>query len=257
MFTLGMAGLWAWKQQLTRQLRTASADQRLEVCLKLERRLQLLEWVPSPPAQEDAGRCRREAAQRLWDFQKPGQALRLQEELVRSQASTTADLQRLQQWKGQMQRSALAAFEKGDLEQAVALLRLSANPGGDPGVASMVQQFQQIWAKNKADLERAEAQASKGQWWEAFSALNGLSHPYWRQRSLALRQTVEAGLAKEETKRVQSHGPLPYAISPKRLDVLIQKRVAAGVPEWQAFAEACRALGGRVVDGGPEATCKQ
>ncbi|MFM7640681.1 MAG: hypothetical protein ACKO45_03930, partial [Cyanobium sp.] len=65
-FTLGMAVLWAWKQQLTRQLRAASADQQLEICLQLERRLQTLEWVPSPPAPEDPGRCRREAAQRLW-----------------------------------------------------------------------------------------------------------------------------------------------------------------------------------------------
>ncbi|MFM7642025.1 MAG: hypothetical protein ACKO45_10815 [Cyanobium sp.] len=255
-FTLGMAGLWAWKQQLTRQLRAASADQRLEVCLQVERRLQSLEWVPSPPAQQDAGRCRREAAQRLWEAQKREQALGLQEELVRSQAATDGDLQRLRQWKAQLQRSALAAFEKGQLDQAVALLRLSAPRGGDPGVAAMVRQFQQIWAKNKADLERADVQASKGQWWEALAALNGLSHPYWRQRSLALRKTVEAGLAKQENKRVQSHGPLPYAIPRQRLDALIQKRVAAGVPDWQAFGEACRALGGRVVDAGPEATCQ-
>lgn len=255
-FAVGMAGLWAWKQQLTRQLRVASADQQLEVCLKLERRLQTLEWVPSPPAEEDAGRCRREAAQRLWRAQKQGPALLLQQDLVRSKASTPEDLKLLQQWKGQLQRSALAAFEQGDLEQAVALVRLSAPPGGDPGATAMVEQFQRIWAKNRADFERADALAAKSQWWEALSALNGLSHPYWRQRSLSLRTTVEAGLAKEETKRVQSHGPLPYTIPQKRLDALIQKRVAAGVPDWQAFGEACRALGGRVMDGGPEATCK-
>lgn len=255
-FTLAMGVLWAWKQQLTHQLRTASADQRLEVCLQLERRLQMLEWVPSPPAQ-DAGRCRREAAQQLWAAQKLEQALRLQQELVRSQAANEADVQRFQQWKGQLQRSALAAFERGNLEQAEVLLRLSAPHAGDPGVAAMLQQLRQIWAKNKADLERAEAMAAQRQWWEALSSLNGLSHPYWRQRSLPLRQTVEAGLAKEENKRVQAHGPLPYAIPQKRLDALIQKRVAAGVPDWQAFGEACRALGGRVVDGGPEATCQQ
>ena len=76
-FALGMTVLWAWKQQLTRQLRAASADQQLERCLQLERRLQALEWVPSPPAL-DAGRCRREAAERLWGAKKPQLALRLQ-----------------------------------------------------------------------------------------------------------------------------------------------------------------------------------
>ncbi len=254
-FTVGMALLWGWKQQLTRQLRAASADQRLEECLQLERRLQALEWVPSPPAQ-DGGRCRREAAQRLWGGQQQAQALRLQQELVLSKAVVPEDIQRLQQWKAQTQRSALRAFDGGDLGQALALLRLSDPTGGDPGIAAMVDQLQQTWGKNKADLERAEAMAAKKQWWEALSALNGLTHPYWRERSRRLRQTVEAGLAKVEKKRVEAHGPLPYAISRPLLDELVTKRVAAGVPDWQAFGEACRALGGRVVDSGPEATCQ-
>lgn len=254
--SLGMALLVGWKQQITRQLRAASADQRLEQCLQLERRLQALDWVPSP-VDQDAGRCRREAAQRLWAAQQKTQALRLQSELVASRTATPEDIDRLKEWKGQVQRSALAAFEAGNLDQALALLRQSDTAGGDPGVASMVNQFQQSWAKNQADLERAEALAAKGQWWDSLSALNGLSHPYWRQRSLSLRQRVEASLAKVEKKRVDTHGPLPYAVSPEKLDALVKKRVAAGVPDWQAFGEACRALGGRVVDGGPEATCER
>ena len=254
--TLGMALLWGWKQQLTRQLRAASADQRLEECLQLERRLQALEWVPSPPAQQDGGRCRREAAQRLWAGQSRVQALRLQQELVVSKAVLPEDFQRLQQWKGQLQRSALRAFEQGDFRQALELLRSTDTVGGDPGVAAMVDQLQQTWGKNKGDVERAQALAAKGQWWEALSALNGLSHPYWRQQSLLLRKTIETGLAKVEKNRVETHGPLPYKISRERLDELVRKRVASGVPDWQAFGEACRAMGGRVVDGGPEATCQ-
>ena len=254
--TLGISGLWVWKQQLTQQLRGASADLRIEECLLLERRLQFLEWVPSP-ATQDSGRCRREAAERLWEGQKQDQALRLQQELVTSKAATAQDIERLQQWKGGLQRFALQAFERGEIEQSLALLRLTDTAGGDPGVAAMVNQFQQTWGKNKLDLERASTLAAKGQWWEALSALNGLSHPYWRQKSLPLRQNVEAGLAKVEKKRVEVHGPLPYAISPKRLDELVKKRVAAGVPDWQAFSEACRALGGRLEDKGPEATCER
>jgi hypothetical protein len=254
-FALGMTGLWAWKQHLTRQLRAASADQQLEVCLRLEQRLQPLEWVPSPPA-DDPGRCRREAAERLWGAKKPELALRLQQDLVQSKASTSDDVQRLHQWRGELQRSALRAFEQGDLATALTQLRLSDSSGRDPGVKAMAAQLQEIWGKNRADLERAQGMATKKRWWEALSALNSLNHPYWRGRSLPLRKTVERNLAKVEKARVETHGPLPYAIPRERLDALVQKRVAAGVPDWQAFGEACRALGGRVVDGGPEATCE-
>ncbi|MEB3335422.1 MAG: hypothetical protein VKP70_10610 [Cyanobacteriota bacterium] len=254
-FALGMTVLWAWKQHLSRQLRAASADQQLEVCLQLERRLQPLEWVPSPPT-DDPGRCRREAAERLWGGKKTELALRLQQELVQSRAATSEDLERLHQWRGELQRSALRAFEQGDLARALTQLRLSDSSGRDPGVKAMTAQLQQIWGKNRADLDRAQAMASKNRWWEALSALNSLSHPHWREQSLPLRKIVERQLAKVEKARVETHGPVPYAISRERLDALVQKRMAAGVPDWQAFGEACRALGGRVVDGGPEATCE-
>ena len=253
-FALGMTVLWAWKQHLTRQLRAASADQQLERCLQLERRLQPLEWVPSPPA-ADAGRCRREAAQRLWETKRPDLALRLQEELVRSKAAIGDDLERLRLWRAELQRSALRAFDQGDLERALALLRLSDTSGGDPGVAAMTEQLRQIWGKNKAALERAEAMAARNKWWESLSALNAIHHPFWRDQSQPLRKRVEKGLAKVEKARVDTHGPLPFAIPRQKLDGLVRARVEAGVPEWQAFGEACRALGGRVVDGGPEATC--
>ena len=86
---------------------------------------------------------------------------------------------------------------------------------------------------------------------------NSINHPFWRDQSQPLRKQVERNLAKVEQARVDTHGPLPYAIPKQKLDALVRRRVEAGVPDWQAFREACRALGGRVVDGGPEATCEQ
>lgn len=255
-FSLGILLLAGWKQQLSRQLRAASADQHLETCLQLERRLQALQWLPGPVFQ-DAGRCRREAAVRLWSGGHPEQALRLQQELVTSPSATPEDIRRLQLWKNQIQRAALRTFQAGNLEQAVASMRLTDPTGRDPGVAAMVEQLQETWARNRADLARAESLAARKEWWEALSALNGLSHAYWRQRSLPLRKTVEAAVATLEKKRVDAHGPLPYAIPTKRLDALVKQRMAAGVPDWQAFSESCRALGGRVVEEGPEAACKQ
>ena len=159
-FALGMTVLWAWKQHLTRQLRDASADQQLDRCLRLERRLQPLEWVPSPPA-EDAGRCRREAAQRLWGAKNVALALRLQQELVRSSAATSEDLQQLRLWKAEVQRSALRAFDQGELERSLALLRLSDTAGGDPGVKAMTAQLREIWGRNAQEAEANSALARR------------------------------------------------------------------------------------------------
>lgn len=251
-----MAVLWAWKLHLTRQLRTASADLQLERCLQLERRLQPLEWVPSPPS-EDAGRCRREAAQRLWGSGKTDLALRLQQELVGSKVATSDDVQRLQQWRASVQRSALKAFDQGNLERALTLLRLSDTSDRDPGVAAMSAQLKQIWGTNKADLDRAEAMAAQSKWWDSLAALNAIQHPYWRDRGRPLRKRVEQQVAKLEQRRVDTHGPLPYAIPKDKLDALVRRQVEAGVPDWQAFRQACRALGGRVVEKGPEASCEQ
>ncbi len=255
-FALGMSLLWAWKQQLTRQLRAASADQQLERCLQLERRLQALEWVPSPPA-TDSGRCRREAAQRLWGAKKPDLALRLQQELVGSRAATSDDIEQLRLWKADLQKSALRAFDAGQLEQALALLRLSDRSGRDPGVAAMSEQLRQIWGTNQANLERARAMAAKNKWWQSLAALNAIHHPFWREQSQPLRKQVEQNLAKAEKERVDSHGPLPYGIPRDKLNALVQRQVEAGMPDWQAFRQSCRALGGRVVDKGPEALCER
>jgi hypothetical protein len=253
-----MTGLWAWKQHLTRQLRSASADLRLEQCLQLERRLQPLEWVPSPPSfSEDAGRCRREAAQRLWGQKRPDLALRLQQELVGSRAATSDDLERLRKWKADVQRSALKAFDQGGLERSLTLLRLSDTSGKDPGVAAMSTQLRQIWGSNQASLTRAQAMVAQGKWWDALAALNTIQHPYWRTQSQPLRKRVEQQVAKLEQRRIETHGPLPYAIPKSKLDALVRRQIEAGMPDWQAFRQSCRALGGRVVEKGPEATCAQ
>ena len=37
----------------------------------------------------------------------------------------------------------------------------------------------------------------------------------------------------------------------------MQRRISAGMDEWQAFQEACKELGGRVVEAGPESACQR
>jgi len=53
------------------------------------------------------------------------------------------------------------------------------------------------------------------------------------------------------------HGDLPHTVPADRLDALVQRRIAGGMDEWQAFREACNELGGRVVEAGPESACQR
>ena len=42
-----------------------------------------------------------------------------------------------------------------------------------------------------------------------------------------------------------------------QLDTLVRQRLAKGMDEWSAFQDACRALGGKVVEAGPETACQR
>jgi hypothetical protein len=42
-----------------------------------------------------------------------------------------------------------------------------------------------------------------------------------------------------------------------QLDAEVGRRIAAGMDEWKAFESACRDLGGKVVEAGPETACER
>ena len=63
-------------------------------------------------------------------------------------------------------------------------------------------------------------------------------------------------LRREDQQR-DSHGALPHTVSAAQLDQEVQRRIAGGMEEWKAFEEACRQLGGRVVEAGPESACQR
>ena len=96
-------------------------------------------------------------------------------------------------------------------------------------------------------------------WWEALDSLNRIDHPWWRQRSEPLREEVQRGLEKLKgaDREHDVHGSLPHTVSAEKLDALVQRRIAAGMDEWQAFQEACRELGGKIVEAGPESACQR
>jgi hypothetical protein len=62
---------------------------------------------------------------------------------------------------------------------------------------------------------------------------------------------------KEEEAEHDSHGSLPHTVPTAQLDTLVQRKLAQGLGEWQAFRSACADLGGRVVEAGPETACQR
>jgi hypothetical protein len=253
----GIATVYWWERQLPAQLRQAAADGRLEECLRYGDQLSALSWLPGRSAPEH-GRCRRERARQLWQQRRWGEALRLQQQLVGSTAATPIDRQQLQGWREKLHGQALGRFAAGDLQGALQTLHpLGEDRRGDG--RGIGDEMRAIWERNRQQLERADGLIGQARWWEALDALNRLDHPWWQARSADRRRRVSEGLARlrRQDQQHDSHGALPHTVPPAQLDQEVQRRIAGGMEEWQAFQEACRQLGGRVVEAGPESACQR
>jgi hypothetical protein len=253
----GIAAVYWWERQLPSQLSRAAEQGRLEDCLRYGDQLAALSWLPGRSAPEQ-GRCRRERAQQLWQARRWGEALRLQGQLVASSAGLPADGRRLQGWREQLHGQALGRFAAGDLEGALATLQPLGEDHRADGRA-IGDEMRAIWQRNRQQLERAERLVGEARWWEALDALNRLDHPWWQARSAEQRRRVSEGLARlrREDQQQDSHGEIPHTVPAADLDRQVRRRIAAGMDEWQAFQEACRQLGGRVVEAGPESACQR
>lgn len=253
----GIAAVYWWERQLPSQLRHAAEQGRLEDCLRYGDQLAALSWLPGRSAPEQ-GRCRRERAEQLWQARRWGEALRLQGQLVASSAGRPEDRRRLQDWREQLHGQALGRFAAGDLAGALATLQ----PLGEDHRADgrgIGDEMQAIWQRNRQQLERAKRLVNEARWWEALDALNRLDHPWWQARSAEQRRRVSEGLARlrREDQQQDSHGEIPHTVPAADLDRQVRRRIAAGMNEWQAFQDACRQLGGRVVEAGPESACQR
>jgi hypothetical protein len=154
-----------------------------------------------------------------------------------------------------LQHEALHRFNRGDPEGAVAALAPlgKTNPSE---AAALRQALRSNWNRNRLEAKRAERLAAAGQWWEALDSINRLDHPWWQRRSQALRHRVEQGAAALEQEHHQhSHGPAGAGVDIERLDAEVQKRLQLGKPQWRAFVEGCEAVGGEVLEEGPEVNC--
>ena len=154
-----------------------------------------------------------------------------------------------------LRQEALGRFSRGDPEGAMAALAplRQTNPNE---AAALGEALRSNWNRNRLEAARAERLAKAGQWWEALDTLNRLDHPWWQRHSQALRRRVEQGAAALEQEHHQhSHGPGPAGVDTEQLDAEVKRRLQGGQPQWQAFVEGCAAVGGQVLEEGPEVNC--
>jgi len=186
--------------------------------------------------------------------------MKLQLQLVNSSASRPHDQQQLVQWQRQLESRALGLFQQGDLQAALVLLAaINADHRSDG--AALGDNLRDSWTRNRLLRDRGQQLIKQQRWWEALDALNRIDHPWWKVQSKALRLQVQkgiAGLRRQEDREHESHGDTnPSNVSIAALDALISRKIAAGMDDGQAFERACRELGGKVVETGPESACRR
>jgi hypothetical protein len=255
----GVAGAYWWEKQLPQRLEQAASNGRLDDCLRYGEQLAALRWLGGR-APLDQGRCRRLKAAQLWREERWAEALRLQLQLVNSGASTTADQQTLLRWQAELEGRARSLYARGDLQGALAVLT-ALNAAHNAEGTALGDSLREDWNRNRWQHQRAAQLVPQKRWWEALDALNRIEHPWWKRHSQALRQQVErgiAGLRGDHDRQHDAHGGgLASNVPNDRLNALISERIARGMDDWQAFSSACRDLGGKVVEAGPETACRR
>jgi hypothetical protein len=250
------AAYW-WERQLPKRLEQAAARGDLDACLRYSEQLQALRWLGDrSPAEQ--GECRRRKASQLWGQQLWREALLQQLQLVNSAAGQPTDRRQLEAWQESLRQQAMERFQAGQLDESLALLAPMGEDHRSDGSA-LGDKLRQVWEQNRLSFERAERLQGERRWWEALEALNRMDHPWWRQKAESLRTTVQTGIAglSREERQHDSHGALPHSVPVKDLDQEVQQRIKQGMDEWSAFKSGCAALGGRVVEAGPDSACQR
>ncbi|MFQ6538367.1 MULTISPECIES: hypothetical protein [Aphanothece] len=253
----GLGTAYWWERQLPTRLEQAAERGDLDACLRYSEQLQALRWLGGG-APGEQGECRRRKSEQLWQQARWAEALRLQLQLVNSPAGQPADRRQLDSWQESLKERALARFQEGDLPGSLALLE----PMGEHRRAdrkALGERLEEIWNRNRLQYERARRLSQEKRWWEALEALNRIDHPWWKQQSESVRAEVQQGISslKGRERERDGHGELPHTVSVEQLDREVQQRIAQGMDEWSAFQSACRALGGKVVEAGPETGCQR
>jgi len=259
LLSAGVGTAYWWERQLPQRLEQAAQEGRLDDCLNYGEQLAALRWLGGK-APEDQGRCRRLKAAELWRQGQWAEALQLQQQLVNSGTSSPADQQQLLRWQAQLEKQALQRYRNGDLSGALQVLA-GLNAAHNPSGTALGDSLQEDWNRNRYQKERAARLIPQKRWWEALDALNRIEHPWWKQHTLALRRQVEAGiesLRAADKREHDSHGGhIESTVPADQLNARVTQKLAQGLDDWQAFSSACRELGGKVVEVGPETACRR
>ena len=255
----GVGTAYWWEKQLPQRLEQAARSGRLDDCLRYGEQLAALRWLGGLAPLEQ-GHCRRLKAAQLWKQGQWSEALRLQQQLVNSGASSSVDQQTLLRWQSQLESRARELYRAGDLEGALKVLA-SLNAAHNSEGTALGDSLREDWNRNRWNEQRAAQMIRQQRWWEALDALNRIEHPWWKRRSQPLRAQVEKGIEGLRQRHAAEHdahvGGLESNVPEERLNALISARIAAGMDDWQAFSSACRELGGKVVEAGPETACRR
>jgi len=253
----GVGAAYWWERQLPYRLEQAATTGDLNACLRYSEQLEALRWL-GDSAPKEQGQCRRLKALELWRQHQWAKALRLQWQLVNSQAAQPKDQRQLDRWVLELQRQSLDQFQQGNLKGALQLLAPIGDDHNSAGNATG-DSYREIWNRNRLLLERSQKLVGQKRWWEALDALTRLDHPWWRGQSKALQVKVQAGInalgAKD--REHDGHGALPHTVPAAELDAKVQAQIAKGLDEWSAFTSACKSLGGKVIEAGPETACQR
>ncbi len=253
----GVGAAYWWERQLPQRLEQAAATGNLNACLRYSEQLEALRWL-GDSAPKEQGQCRRLKAAELWQQRLWAQALRLQWQLVNSPAARPSDQRQLDRWVLELQRLSLDQFQQGNLKGALALLAPIGDDHNSAGNATG-DSYTQIWNRNRHLMERSQKLVAQKRWWEALDALTRLDHPWWKGESRALKAKVQAGInaLAGNDREHDGHGALPHTVPAAELDTRVQAQIAKGLDEWTAFTAACKSLGGKVIEAGPETACQR
>ena len=253
----GVVFVYWWERQLPARLAGAAARGELDACLRYSDQLNALSWLPARSPLEQ-GRCRRDKAAQLWQQGRWAEALGLQRQLLNSPAAGRADHQRFQDWQSNLHRVALERFRAGDLKGALAALAPLGEKHRSDGNA-LGDQLVLNWNRNRLESERASKLVAQARWWEALDSLHRIDHPWWQRRADPLNTKVDQGLArlKGQEREHDGHGEVPHTVPVAQLDAEVSRRIAGGMDEWKAFQAGCQAVGGKVMEAGPDTVCQR
>lgn len=253
----GLGAAYWWERQLPGRLEQAAERGDLDACLRYSEQLQALRWLGDrSPAEQ--GECRRRKAAQLWQQQRWRDALLQQLQLVNSAAGQPTDRRQLEAWQESLRVQAMERFQAGQLEESLELLAPMGEDHRSDG-SGLGDQLRQVWERNRLSFERAQRLRQDQRWWEALEALNRIDHPWWKKKGEPLRAEVQTGIAglRRDERQHDSHGALPDSVPVADLDRQVQRRIQQGMDEWSAFKSGCAALGGRVVEAGPDTACQR